>query len=122
MAEGSHPLDARIAVALLVNGRGSWRDLARDVGTSESTVARRVKALQDARLIQTTVLADPIRCGLGYPVVLQVACQPGAVGTVAAALAARPDVRAEMIVTGTFDLVVEVVVPSSASLADLLTD
>ncbi|WP_028920934.1 Lrp/AsnC family transcriptional regulator [Pseudonocardia acaciae] len=117
-----HPLDARIAVALLVNGRGSWRELAREVGTSESTVARRVKALQDARLIQTTVLADPIRCGLGYPVVLQVACQPGAVGTVAAALATRQDVRAEMIVTGTFDLVVEVVVPSSASLADLLTD
>lgn len=119
---GGHPLDARIAAALLVNGRGSWRELARAVGTSDSTVARRVRALQDARLIQTTVLADPIRCGLGYPIVLQVSCRPDVIGEVAEALAQRADVRAETIVTGQFDLVVEVIVPSSGYLADVLID
>lgn len=115
-------LDRRIAAALQVDGRATWRDVGRVVGASESTVARRAQQLIESGVMRVTAVADPIRCGFGYPVLVQLRCEVGAVTEVAQMLARRPDVRFVAVVTGTFDVVVELIVPSRRRLARVLVE
>ena len=115
-------LDRRIAAALQVNGRATWRQVARAVGSSESTVARRAQQLIDGGFMRVTAVADPIRCGFGYPVLVQLECEVGAADEAAELLAERPDVRFAALVTGAFDVVVELIVPSRRRLARILLE
>ena len=115
-------LDQQIAAALQLNGRATWREIARLLGTSESTVARRARALLEPGVIRTTVIEDPLRCGTGYPVLVHLACAPGHAAGVARALDARSDVRFLALVTGTFDVVAEVIVESRDALAEVVDD
>jgi len=71
-------LDRRIAAVLQIDGRSTWRQAARLLaGTSESTVARRAQSMLDAGIMRVNGLADPIRCGFGHPVLLQLSCEVG---------------------------------------------
>jgi DNA-binding Lrp family transcriptional regulator len=115
-------LDARLALVLQAAGRASWRDIAQFLGTSESTVARRARALIASGVLRITTIADPIRCGVGYPVLIKVSCEPGAIRRVARALAARDDVRFVGLVTGRCDVLAEVITSSSRHLGRLLTE
>jgi DNA-binding Lrp family transcriptional regulator len=115
-------LDHRIAVALQLSGRASWRDIATMIGASESTVARHAKALLASGVMRTTLLADPVRCGFGYPVLVQLSCLPDQASEVARTLAARPDVRFVALVTGHFDVIAELIVASRQHLASVLVD
>lgn len=115
-------LDSRLALALQAAGRASWRDIAQFLGTSESTVARRARALIASGLVRVTTIVDPIRCGVGYPVLIKVSCEPGAVRRVTRALAARDDVRFVGLVTGRCDVLAEVITSSSRHLGRLLTE
>jgi DNA-binding Lrp family transcriptional regulator len=113
-------LDRRIAAALQINGRAPWRVVAAAAGSTESTVARRAARLMDAGQLRVAGMVDPIRCGFGRTVFCQVSCEPGASDEVASRLAALPQVRLVITVTGTFDAIVELVAPSRAELAHLL--
>jgi DNA-binding Lrp family transcriptional regulator len=115
-------LDRQIAAALQLHGRATWREVARVVEASESTVARRGRQLLDSGLVRVTGQPDPARLGLGFPVLVQLTCEAGAAKRVAARLAARPDVRFLAIVTSTFDIVLELIVPSRRQLARVLVD
>ena len=66
--------------------------------------------------------ADPIRCGFGYPVLVQLKCEVGAASRVAHALAERSDVRFLALVTGSFDIVMELIVPSRRYLGGVLLE
>lgn len=67
-------------------------------------------------------VADPIQCGFGYPVLMQLKCEVGAASRVAHVLAERSDVRFLALVTGTFDIVMEIIVPSRRYLAGVLLE
>jgi DNA-binding Lrp family transcriptional regulator len=122
LAPSLDDLDRQIVAALQVNGRATWQQISRAVGASESTVSRRANRLLQQGVVRIAGVADPIRCGLGHPVLLQVECAVGAVGSVARALALRPDVRFLALLTGTYDLVLEIIVPSRAHLATVLVE
>lgn len=113
-------LDQRIVAALQVDGRASWRNIAHLVGSSESTVARRARELLDAGAIRSTAMVDPVRVGQGYPVLLQLRCEPSRGSAVAKALADHPDVRFVTVVTGPFDVLAELIVPSTRHLMAFL--
>jgi DNA-binding Lrp family transcriptional regulator len=115
-------VDRRIAVALQGNGRASWQQVARVVGSSESTVARRAHRMFEAGLLRVAAISDPVRCGFGYPVLVQLRCEVGEVMRVAHALADRSDVRFVALVTGSFDIVMELIVPSRRYLAEVLVE
>lgn len=85
-------------------------------------MARRAQQLIDGGFMRVTGVADPIRCGFGYPVLVQLKCEVGSAGEAAERLAERADVRFVALVTGTFDLVAEVIVPSRRRLARVLLD
>jgi DNA-binding Lrp family transcriptional regulator len=76
----------------------------------------------NSREIRVVAIADPIRCGFGYPVLVQLKCEVGATSRVAHALAERPDVRFLALVTGSFDMVMELIVPSRRYLGSVLLD
>jgi DNA-binding Lrp family transcriptional regulator len=115
-------LDQRIAVAMQIHRRASWRDLAKLVGTSESTVARRARRLVRQGIVRTTTMPNPQRCGIGNPVWVHFECEPSASNGVAVALASRPDVRLVAQVTGSVDIVAELILPDSGRLATVLTE
>lgn len=125
-AVGSLPklstLDQRIVAALQVDARASWRDIAHLVGSSESTVARRARTLIAAGAIRSTAILDPIRVGQGYPVLLQLRCQPSRGYAAAKALADHPDIRFVTVVTGPFDVVAELIVASNHHLMRFLVE
>lgn len=115
-------LDRQISAALQVNGRASWQQIARLVGRSESTIARRAQRLIEAKKIHVVAIADPVRCGFGYWVLLQIKCEVGEVSRVAHDLAESSDIRYLAVVTGPFDIVIEMIVPSQRYLARVLQE
>ena len=116
------PLDRQIAAALQINGRATWRDVSGLIDASETTVARRAKEMISRGLLRPTVLIDPFRCGWGRPVIVQMNCEASQLVAITVALAARPDVRFVARVTGPFDVVAELIVPSRRILARVLTE
>ncbi|WP_033295509.1 Lrp/AsnC family transcriptional regulator [Amycolatopsis jejuensis] len=115
-------LDARLAAALQANPRVSWRDLAKAVGSSESTVARRVRALTTSGALRTTVVVDSIRTGRGFPVTVYFAVTNKSLRTLAEHLVARDDVRMVAVLTGRYTLLAEFITASTEDLATILLD
>lgn len=113
-------LDRQIAAALQVNGRATWLQIARAVDSSESTVARRAQRLIEQGVLRIAAVTDPGRAGFGYPVLVQLRCGAAAAPRVADILADRADARFLALVTGTFDIVMELIVPSRRYLANVL--
>ena len=120
--EALAPLDRQIASALQLNGRATWREVSVLLDASETTVARRAKEMISRGLLRPTVLIDPVRCGWGRPVIVQMNCEASQLVAITVALAARPDVRFVARVTGPFDVVAELIVPSRRVLARVLTE
>jgi DNA-binding Lrp family transcriptional regulator len=118
----SRSLDARIAAALQANARVSYRDLARAVDSSESTVARRVKALVTSGAVRSTVVVDPIRCGRGFPVTVYFASPNSALRGIIGHLVEREDVRLAALLTGRYGVLAEFVVPRTEYLGTVLMD
>jgi DNA-binding Lrp family transcriptional regulator len=65
---------------------------------------------------------DPLRLGEGHAVLAGISCDPTMARQVAAALAARPEMRFVALVTGTFDVVCELVTADRAHLTKLLVE
>jgi len=112
--------DRRIVAALQISPRASWQQIATGLGVSESTVSRRAKRLLRDGSVHVAAIPDPLRCGIGFPVLVQAECSVGAAEDVARTLALRSDVRFLALLTGTYDLVFEVIVPSRDELGEVV--
>lgn len=115
-------LDLRIVAELQRDGRATWSQLATAVGSSGTTVARRVQRLLSEGAIRIVGGVDPLRVATGYPVLVRVTVAPGQVGAVIDAVADREDIRFLAILTGAADMVFELIVPSQAELARILLE
>jgi DNA-binding Lrp family transcriptional regulator len=115
-------VDRRLVAALQIDGRASWRQIGQLAGVSESTAARRAQRLFDDGLVRVTAVADPARCGFGQAALIRLACEVGATRRVSQQLAERDDVRFVALVTGGYDLVLELIVPTRDDLANFLIE
>jgi DNA-binding Lrp family transcriptional regulator len=115
-------LDRRLVAALQLNGRASWTQVARALGASESTVARRGQQLIESGLVGVTGVLDHLRCGLGVSLMVRMRCRPGTANAVAAALADLPEARFVTVVTGSADVAAEVVVRDHHDVTRVLVD
>jgi DNA-binding Lrp family transcriptional regulator len=113
-------LDRRIVAVLQANTRATWRQIATAVDTSEATVKRRVERLRQSGAIRITVYSDTITPGTR--VLFQFRCEVGAAQRVALTLAQRDDVRFVALITGPWDIVAEMIVPSKARLAQIVVN
>jgi DNA-binding Lrp family transcriptional regulator len=91
-------IDNQLLHALMIDARAPFSLLADVIGTSEQTVARRYRRLQDAGTVRVLVLPAPTAAGLEW--VVRIGVRPGAAERLAAALAQRDDVSWVRIVAG----------------------
>ncbi|GAB3267517.1 Lrp/AsnC family transcriptional regulator [Arthrobacter pigmenti] len=74
----------------------------------------------DDGLMQIAASTDPLRCAEGYPVLVQITGKAGSAADVAKELALRQDVRFAALVTGSFDVVIELIIRSQTELGHVL--
>lgn len=114
-------VDRRIVAALQADPRASWAQLAGVVGVSETTVLRRTQRLRDTGSLLVVAAPDPLRCGFGQPVLLQFRTVPGEATRLAHLLAQRLDVRYVSLLTGSQDVMAELIAPDQRYLSQVLT-
>lgn len=116
------PTDAGVLAGLQTNPRASWGQIARVLKTSESTVARRATRLFDSGLARVIGVVDVLRCGVGVPAFVMMRCSPGQSHQVAESVAAHPQVRFVALVTGSVDVIAEVVLDSHECAATVIDE
>ncbi len=102
---GIDVLDRRIIDELCNNARTSWRELAERVNLAPSSVADRVRKLEERGLIRGyTATIDPVAFGRTVRAVIDVGLPPGVdPAHFEALLATRDEVALAMYVTGPSD-------------------
>jgi DNA-binding Lrp family transcriptional regulator len=107
-------LDRQIIIALQADGRASWTAVAAQCETSVPTVARRVQQLVADKLLKIAVLPNLGSTGPVETFFTRIGCRPGTQLDVAEQLVKREDVRWASLITGSYDIAIELVVNSPA--------
>jgi Lrp/AsnC family transcriptional regulator for asnA, asnC and gidA len=104
-------IDQQIVAILQVDGRTSYSVIGRQVGLSEPAVRSRVHRLRDDGVMQVVAVTDPLQLGFSREamVAIQVTRDPH---VVADALAAFDEIDFIVLVTGSFDILLECVAES----------
>jgi Lrp/AsnC family transcriptional regulator, regulator for asnA, asnC and gidA len=138
-------IDTEIVSQLQKDGRMPFTDIAKELGISESTVRNRVSRLVEDNIIQIVALidrahirndktvdpvivgdttwvamTDPVEVGFDAPAMIGVTVDPPQVESVAETVAGFPEVSYLIMVSGEFDLFVEVLCKDRAHLAEFL--
>ena len=121
----SHRLDEwdrQIVSILQSEGRASNVDIARRLGLAEATVRKRIDQLLDSGAVNVVAVVDPEHLGLTSRMMIAVQAEQTQLQAVAERLAAFPEVCSVSIVTGTYDIMIEVVLASSGQLLSFILD
>ena len=101
-------LDIKIVNELQRDGRMPFTDIAKTLNVSEGTVRNRVARLIDEQVIHVVGMLDPTHVGFEAPAMIGVTVQPAILESVAETIASFPEVSYLIMVSGEFDLFVEV--------------
>jgi DNA-binding Lrp family transcriptional regulator len=112
-------LDLRIVDALRIDGRASFSTIAAVLGSSDQTVARRYRRLQTTAGLRVAALPDGVRLGWDQWLI-RLQTTPDSAGTIAAALAKRPDTTWVTIASGGAEVTCIVKNPGTADRETLL--
>ena len=96
--------------------------IAKELGVTEGTVRNRVSKLQDENAIQIIGMTDPHSMGYEAPALIGVSIQPPYLEEAAMAIASLPEVSYLILVSGEYDLVVEVMCRDREHLATFLRE
>jgi Lrp/AsnC family transcriptional regulator for asnA, asnC and gidA len=114
-------VDKALIEALQQDGRLPYTRLAHHVGLSEAAVRQRVQRLIESEVTQIVAVTDPMTLGFRRMAMVGLRVE-GDVRSVADALAAVPEVDYVVIVSGSFDLLLEIVCEDDEHLLSLLND
>jgi len=115
-------IDLDIISILQSDGRKPFTDIAKELEVSEGTVRNRVARLLKERVLQIIGMVDPYRLGFDAPAIISVSVQPPLLETVANTIAKFPEVSYLIMVSGEFDLLVEVLCKDRDHLATFLNE
>ena len=113
-------IDLSILASLQTDGRRPFTDIAQELGVSEGTVRNRVSKLIDKKILHIVGLVDPVSLGFNAPAVIGVSVNEGDIEKIAADIAAYPEVSYLIMVSGEFDLIVEVLCKDREHLANFI--
>ena len=113
-------LDVDILAFLQRDGRMPFTEIAQALGVSEGTVRNRAARLLEEQFVQIVGLIDPLKFGFDAPAMIGVTVQGGDLESVAATIAAFPEVSYLIMVSGEYDLMVEVLCRDREHLAAFL--
>lgn len=102
-------LDLAILELLRSDGRKPYTEIAQLLQVSEGTVRNRVARLVEKGVMQIVGLIDPVRMGYDTPAMIGVTIHNADIEEVARKIASFPEVSYLIMVSGGFDLMVEVI-------------
>ncbi len=115
-------IDLDIISFLQSDGRIPFTDIAKALDVSEGTVRNRVARLIEDRILQIVGMVDPYRLGFDAPAVISVSVQPPLLEKVTDTISKFPEVSYLIMVSGEFDLLVEVLCRDREHLASFLNE
>jgi Lrp/AsnC family transcriptional regulator for asnA, asnC and gidA len=110
-------LDRAIVEALQVDGRASFREIARALGVAEGTVRNRYDRLSDAGVLDVVGVTNPLALGFDAMAMVGITTS-GRSQAVADAIAELEEISYVVIVAGQFDVIAEVVCRDHAHLLE----
>ena len=113
-------IDRNIINILKTDGRTPYTEIAKNLGISEATVRYRVSRLMEQKVIQVIGLVDPYQLGYDAPAMIGVSVDPPMLERAASEIAAFSEVSYLIMVSGEFDLMVEVMCRDRKELTDFL--
>jgi len=113
-------LDHSILASLQTDGRRPFTDIAHELGVSEGTVRNRVSKLIDKNVLHIAGIVDPGSLGFNAPAVIGVSVNEGDIELIAGEIASHPEVSYLIMVSGEFDLIVEVLCKDREHLANFI--
>jgi DNA-binding Lrp family transcriptional regulator len=116
-------MDQRIIAELNADGRTPFEDVGSRLGVSESQVRRRVKRMVDSGGLRVTAVANPLSLGFETLAVAAITVEPwAAIRDVARRLSEVPSVIYIAVMSGRFNIVVELVSRDNDDLLRILDD
>lgn len=116
-------VDRALIEALMVDGRQSNRQIARNLEVSEGLVRTRLRRIESAGLLQITGQSDPFRTGtLSAWAFVGIDLESGSVDSVCERLSAMPDVLIVTVIAGSHDLLILVTASSRSRLVELVVE
>ena len=113
--------DKAIIAELQADGRIAYSDLAPRIGLSPAATRQRVQRLLDAGVVNVVGVTDPL--ALGYPAMAMLGIQvDGDVVRIADAVAEIVGVIYVVLSSGSFDLLVEVIMEDTGTLLGIIND
>ncbi|MGE5602200.1 MAG: Lrp/AsnC family transcriptional regulator [Nitrososphaerales archaeon] len=122
MAHSVDDFDRQIIGLLQRDGRLSNVEIARTLGITEGTVRKRLERLLDEGIIRIMAVPEPAALGLTAKVIIGIQTELGDMNEVAQRLSAIPEIHCINLVTGTYDIMLEAVLPSAEHLLSFLID
>jgi DNA-binding Lrp family transcriptional regulator len=112
----------RLLIRLLQqNARISFAELSRVTAIPESTVRRRVERLQDRGIIRFAMIAEADQLGYDIAALIGMRIDLARLKDIGTEIAEMPEVVFASFLTGSFDIIAQVVVESQTSLVTFLT-
>jgi Lrp/AsnC family transcriptional regulator for asnA, asnC and gidA len=108
-----------IVEQLQQDGRRTYGSIAEAVGLSEAAVRQRVQKMREAGIMQIVAVTDPLQVGFRSQAMIGIRTD-GDARKVADQLAAIDDIDYVVMVTGTFDILLELVCEDEDRMLDLL--
>jgi DNA-binding Lrp family transcriptional regulator len=115
------PLDEALIDQLVINARTGYSELATLLGTSASTVSRRLDLLLAAHMVRLACEVDLSLLGIASEALLWIATGPGSLETIGQTLSRHPQVRLTAATTGAANLLVAVAAEDLSGLYTFLT-
>lgn len=115
-------IDLDIISYLQSDGRIPFTDIAKSLDISEGTVRNRVARLMQEHVLQIVGMVDPNRLGYDAPAVISISVQPPLLSQVAKTLSKFPEVSYLIMVSGDYDLLLEVLCKDRDHLANFLNE
>jgi DNA-binding Lrp family transcriptional regulator len=116
------PLDEALIDRLALNGRATHNELATLLGTSASTVRRRMETLVSAHMVRLACEVDLGLLGIATEALLWIATGPGSIEAIGDTLSRHPQVRFTAATTGATNLLVAVAAEDLNGLYTFLTE
>ncbi len=125
MPSGNNPsvvddLDFAILSLLQKDGRTSFTEIANELGTAVGTIRNRVTRLLEDGTLHIVGRVNPYRVGFNSPATILVSIEPDCIENAIAEISEFPEVSYISMITGEFELMVDVMCRDSDHLSEFL--
>lgn len=113
-------IDRELIAILQKDGRTPFTEIAKKLDISEGTVRNRLSRLQEQKIIQVIGMVDPYNLGFDAPAMIGISVEPPKLESAAEIIATFGEVSYLIMVSGEYDLLVEVMCRNREALAEFL--